>query len=89
MWLRFRRKFQKSELQAEEEAVDMTIKVEGMSCQHCVANVKHALESVDQVNEANPDLSTRFVKIKGGDLDISKLTQAVESAGYKVVSKRH
>ena len=66
---------------------DLTLQVEGMSCQHCVANVKHALERFDEVEEASPELASGTVRIRGAGLDAKMLSAAVESSGYRVVTK--
>jgi len=58
--------------------------VEGMTCEHCVANVKKALESDPGVEEASPDLETGLVSLAGEDLDHERLARLVEKAGYKV-----
>lgn len=75
---------QKVRLQLGDDNVDMTLEVEGMSCQHCVANVKRTLESLEEVEAARPDLSSGMVQIQGRDLDANALSKAVESAGYRV-----
>jgi uncharacterized membrane protein YraQ (UPF0718 family)/copper chaperone CopZ len=62
----------------------LTLKVEGMRCGHCVNNVKRALEASDGVDEANPDLGSGLVEIKGPRLSVAGLSQAVKQAGYKV-----
>ena len=62
----------------------LTLKVEGMSCQHCVASVKQSLEAVDGVESATPDLGSGEVIINGDDLDREKLASAVRGAGYSV-----
>lgn len=69
----------------EDTNVDMTLKVEGMSCQHCVASVKNALEGIAQVEEAVPDLASGYVHVHGVELDRDTLAAAVTQAGYKVV----
>ncbi len=71
-----------------DQGVDLTLKVEGMSCQHCVANVKHTLEFFDEVKEATPELSSGLVRIRGDHLNTNSLTAAVERAGYKVVENK-
>jgi len=58
--------------------------VVGMSCQHCVASVKRALESVPGVESATPDLSSGHVLVKGENLEADALKTAVEKAGYHV-----
>ncbi len=79
-WLR------KADLQIGGDDVEMILEVEGMTCPHCVANVKRALESIDEVVEAQPDLASGRVQISGQDLDSESLTKAVEIAGYRVKS---
>lgn len=64
---------------------DLVFKVDGMTCQHCVARVKNTLEGFDSVDEATPSLSSGMVLVRGSHLDASALAQAVEKAGYKVV----
>jgi copper chaperone CopZ len=59
------------------------LKVEGMSCQHCVASVKRALEGFDEVTLATPDLSSGLVQICGDHLDIAALVDAVKKAGFQ------
>lgn len=61
----------------------LVLKVEGMSCQHCVASVKNALEGFDAVAEASPELSSGLVRVRGDHLDVSALLQAVEKAGFQ------
>ena len=56
-----------------------------MTCQHCVASVRKALENVDRVEEAVPDLASGLVTVKGDELDRDALAAAITKAGYKVV----
>jgi len=62
----------------------ITLNVEGMSCGHCVANVKKSLEALDGVEQATPDLDSGKVLIDGDNLDNNLLKQAVTDAGYVV-----
>ena len=65
--------------------VELTLTIEGMSCQQCVANVKRALESIEGVDEAKPDLESGLVQLKGTVLDVVRLAKAVQEAGYRVI----
>jgi copper ion binding protein len=61
------------------------IKIEGMSCQHCVMRVRKAVDELPGVSRSEVNIGTARVeydesKVKGTDLE-----QAVEKAGYKVV----
>jgi uncharacterized membrane protein YraQ (UPF0718 family)/copper chaperone CopZ len=69
-------------------AADLTLKVEGMSCQHCVASVKKSLEGLEAVDEATPNLTSGLIRVRGDHLDVSALVQAVEHAGFRVSETR-
>ncbi len=58
------------------------MKIEGMSCKHCSATVKKAIESVDGVEEAEIDLDSKTAYIKG-DYDEKAVIDAVKTAGYE------
>lgn len=59
-----------------------TLKVEGMTCEHCVAAVKKALEAVPGVAEAHVDLAAGTAEVRG-EAALGALMSAVESEGYK------
>jgi uncharacterized membrane protein YraQ (UPF0718 family)/copper chaperone CopZ len=65
----------------------MILNVKGMTCGHCVATVKQALESIEQIDEASPDLATGQVVIRGGFVETCALEQAIESAGFQVAKR--
>lgn len=62
------------------------LKVEGMSCNHCVMHVKNALLAVDGVADAQVDLDTKTATVSL-DQEVAEdvLTAAVVEAGYEVV----
>lgn len=67
--------------------VKTTLKVDGMSCEHCVRNVTEALEELDGVKKAKVNLKKGLAKLK---YDPDKVTgddliKAVESAGYEAL----
>lgn len=72
---------------APAEEADLVLQVQGMSCQHCVSNVKKALEGLEAVEEAHPDLGAGLVRVRGERLDASQLVAVVEHAGYKAACK--
>jgi uncharacterized membrane protein YraQ (UPF0718 family)/copper chaperone CopZ len=72
---------------ADGDGTELVLKVKGMTCGHCVASVKQALESMDQVTEATPDLATGQVLVRGGFFETKALKQAIEGAGFEVVSR--
>ena len=62
------------------------LKIEGMSCGHCVMHVQSALEDVPGVVSAKVDLMERSAMVEGEGLNDQALRAAVADAGYKVVS---
>ncbi len=62
------------------------LKIEGMSCGHCVMHVQSALESVPGVKSAKVDLLDRSAMVDGDKLEDQALRAAVADAGYKVAS---
>lgn len=58
------------------------LKVEGMSCEHCVARVKKALEGIEGVRVAEVTLEPGRAVVEGEDLDAKALSAVVEDTGY-------
>lgn len=65
--------------------VETNIKIEGMSCQHCVMAVKKALGGVPAVIESNVEIGSAFIKYDESKAKESDIQAAIEKAGYKVV----
>jgi copper chaperone CopZ len=62
------------------------LKVEGMSCEHCVRAVKTALEETAGVRSAAVSLKDKSAVIDHGDgVTPEALRVAVEEAGYEAV----
>ncbi|MEJ2182047.1 MAG: cation transporter [Nitrospirota bacterium] len=61
-----------------------TLKIEGMSCQHCVMRVKQALEGLDGVSSSKVEIGTAEVAFDEKKISRADLEMAVEKAGYKV-----
>ena len=63
-----------------------TIKVQGMTCNHCVMRVAKALKAVPGVQDAKVDLQKAEAVVSYDDAKVSadKLSVAVVEAGYKV-----
>ncbi|MDO9576701.1 MAG: SO_0444 family Cu/Zn efflux transporter [Candidatus Cloacimonadales bacterium] len=59
-------------------------KIEGMTCNHCVMNVKNAIEAVENVKKVEVSLSNKNAVVEG-DFAAEKVKEAIEKAGYKVV----
>jgi copper ion binding protein len=63
-----------------------TLKIEGMSCEHCVKHVTDALEEIDGVSSAAVSLEGKSAAVEHGDgVSLEALKAAVAEAGYEVV----
>ena len=64
-----------------------TLKISGMTCNHCVNHVKNALEELEAVRSADVylDNNTAVVALQA-DVDDETLRGAVEEVGYEVES---
>lgn len=66
-----------------EDNMEKILNVEGMSCNHCTASVKKALEGLDGVKEADVSLEGKNAKVElDKDVADEALVKAVEDAGY-------
>lgn len=62
-----------------------SVKIKGMSCQHCVMAVTKALEDIEGIKNVSVDLKTgtaTYEEIK--PLDAAVIEQAIKKAGYDV-----
>lgn len=66
-----------------EDMKDITIIVKGMTCNHCKANVENSITSVQGVDEVKANPETSRVIIKGDNIDLGEIKNAVEKIGYK------
>jgi heavy metal translocating P-type ATPase len=63
-----------------------TVRIEGMSCQHCSMAVKKTLENLDGVTTVTVDLEGKEATIDMSDtVSDDTLIKAVENAGYEVI----
>ena len=60
----------------------MTLQVGGMTCTHCAATLKAALEEVEEVEQVDVDLGSGIVQVRGGALRRELLAAAVTRAGF-------
>lgn len=70
----------------ENKTMEKTMKIEGMMCPHCEANVKGTLEAFAEVDEAvvSHEAGTAVLKLNA-DIADDVLKEAVEAKGYKVL----
>jgi Cu+-exporting ATPase len=60
--------------------------VEGMTCASCVARVEKSIRKVDGVKNVSVNLATEkaMIEYNPGELDLQKLADTIEEAGYKI-----
>jgi copper chaperone len=63
---------------------EINIKIEGMSCEHCVMAVKKALNNLPAVIESNVKIGSALVKYDDSKGKVEDIKKAIEKAGYKV-----
>ena len=82
----FRPKGQVNEKTNRRKNMKKTVKIEGMMCPHCEANVKKTLEALGNVAsaEVSHKAGTAILTLSG-DVDDAVIKKAVEDKGYKVV----
>lgn len=61
---------------------EVNLKIEGVSCQHCVMRVKKAIDLLPGVSEANVDIGTARIRYDELKIREKALREAVEEAGY-------
>ncbi|HEX8849888.1 MAG TPA: cation transporter [Gemmatimonadaceae bacterium] len=60
-----------------------TLRIDGMSCGHCVAAVKKALAGVDGVTVDSVAIGTATVEYDPSVASVEKIADAVNDAGYE------
>ncbi|MHC1727462.1 MAG: heavy-metal-associated domain-containing protein [Syntrophobacteraceae bacterium] len=62
-----------------------TVKVKGMSCQHCVKAVKKALEEIDGISNVSISLEKGEAAFEeGSPIDGQILKEKITKAGYEL-----
>ncbi|MCB1139118.1 MAG: heavy-metal-associated domain-containing protein [Leptospiraceae bacterium] len=65
----------------------MEIKVEGMSCQHCVKSVTEAVQSVAKAASVEVDLTSGMVSIENAeDGQKGAIEGAIQDQGYEIAA---
>ncbi len=63
-----------------------TIKIKGMTCQHCVMAVTKALGSIEDIKDVRVDLQkgeATFAEVK--PVDRNQISERIKKAGFEVV----
>lgn len=65
------------------DMTEKTVKVSGMTCNHCKANVHNNLSAIAGIENIEIDLESGKVKMTGEDIDLEVVKSKVESIGYQ------
>lgn len=64
----------------------VTLTVEGMSCNHCVNSVKGALKNVGASGRVDLASNTVAIEYDENKVSLEALKEAIEEQGYDIVS---
>ena len=72
---------------SKEKGEEVTLGIEGMSCQHCVGKVEKGLREMDGVLSADVDLAKKQAKVRFNPdkVKVDDLAKIVSDVGFKVV----
>lgn len=64
-----------------------TLKVEGMSCNHCVNSIKNAVGALKGVTGVEVDLNKKQVTVSysEGSITVENIKETIEDQGYELV----
>jgi copper chaperone len=62
---------------------ELTMTVQGMTCDHCVRAVTEAVAEVDGVDDVSVELDGGRVEVVGNGLDDEAIRAAIVEAGYE------
>ncbi|MCY9692956.1 cation transporter [Paenibacillus alginolyticus] len=64
---------------------NITLKVEGMSCQHCVNSIEGALKEIGATGLVDLALKTVSVEFEDNKINLGQIKEVIEDQGYDVV----
>lgn len=67
----------------------MTMKIDGMSCGHCVSAVTKALEALPDVQVEQVKVGSATVAFDPATTTEARIAEAVETKGYRVAATTH
>jgi copper chaperone len=65
---------------------EITVNIEGMSCQHCVNRVKKAIEALEGIKNLDVSIGSAKITFDEGKVSKSAIEKAITAAGYKVAA---
>ena len=65
---------------------EISLMIDGMSCQHCVVSVKKALDNMEGISSAEVDLGTAKVIYDEVKTSRDSIVKTVQNSGYSVTN---
>ncbi len=67
---------------------EIVLKIEGMSCQHCVVSISKALKDLKGIKDVKVSLEKGSAEVSYDDtlVTLSRMKDAVTNAGYTVIN---
>lgn len=62
---------------------DLTLQIDGMSCDHCVARVQKALSKLDGVNVRNVEVGSAEMSYDPSRVSPDRILEAVDAIGFE------
>jgi copper chaperone CopZ len=72
-------------VQEENIMAEIALKIEGMSCQHCVMNVKKAIDGIAGVKSSEVSIGNAKVVYDEPQTNKEEIEKSIQNAGYKVI----
>lgn len=64
---------------------NITVKIEGMSCGHCVKTVRNALEDAKGVEVVDVEIGSATIILDEGLTDFDSVADAIDETGFEVL----
>jgi copper chaperone len=65
---------------------EIDVKINGMSCQHCVMSVKKALDSIEGVSSSDVSVGAAKVVYDEAKTNKNDIVHTIQKAGYQVAA---
>ncbi len=63
---------------------NINLKIEGMSCQHCVSSVRKAVDTITGIKLSDISVGSATIDYDESLTDREEIVKAVQSAGFRV-----
>ncbi len=63
---------------------EITVNIDGMSCNHCTMRVKKAIDGISGVNSSNVEVGKAVVHVDDTKVKREDIENIINKAGYKV-----